>query len=264
VKVTLFTSNQPRHVALVEALAGVADEVLAVQECTTVFPGQVPDFYRKSEVMQAYFQRMMAAEREVFGRPRFCPGNARSLALKMGDLNRLALETLAPALASDVYVVFGASYVRGDLIDFLVAHGAVNIHMGVSPYYRGSATNFWALYDGRPQYVGATIHMLSKGLDSGPMLFHALPPAEATDPFLLGMKAVRSAHAGLLQYLQTGALQRMEPAEQDKTLELRYSRYDDFTDEVAEEYLGRLASPYAVRAALAQRDLGLFLRPFVG
>ena len=46
--------------------------------------------------------------------------------------------------------------------------------MGVSPYYRGADCNFWALYDNNPHYVGATIHLLSKGLDSGPILYHAL------------------------------------------------------------------------------------------
>ena len=46
--------------------------------------------------------------------------------------------------------------------------------MGVSPYYRGNDCNFWALYDDNPHLVGATIHMLTKGLDSGPMLYHAM------------------------------------------------------------------------------------------
>ena len=54
-RVTVFTSNQPRHLSLIERLAGVAEEVFAVQECNTVFPGRVGDFFRKSEVMQRYF-----------------------------------------------------------------------------------------------------------------------------------------------------------------------------------------------------------------
>ena len=60
------------------------------------------------------------------------------------------------------------------MIDFLIKD-AINIHMGISPYYRGSSCNFWAIYDGNPSYVGATIHLLSKGLDSGDILFHCLP-----------------------------------------------------------------------------------------
>jgi hypothetical protein len=74
-KITIFTGNQPRHLALIDALAAIADEVHAVQECTTVFPGEIADFYRKSETMQAHFAQVIAAEREVFGGVRFPPAN---------------------------------------------------------------------------------------------------------------------------------------------------------------------------------------------
>lgn len=262
-RISVFTSNQPRHVALIEALARVAEHVYAVQECNTVFPGEVDDFFRKSEVMQAYFRRVIAAETEVFGRPRFAPANATQLALKMGDLNRLEMEALGPALESDAYVVFGASFIKGPLCELLVRRGCYNIHMGTSPYYRGSSTNFWALYDGRPEYVGATIHLLTSGLDSGPMLFHAFPPTEACDPFVLGMRAVKAGHEALVARLASGELRRSEPVPQDKSQRLRYTRNADFTDAVAGEYLGRLPSAEDVGAALRGREMGRFLRPYV-
>jgi hypothetical protein len=260
-RITVFTSNQPRHVALIESLAGVADVVFAIQECNTVFPGRVDDFFRKSDVMRDYFSRVIAAEREVFGGPRFGSANAFQLPIKMGDLNRIDLDSLKPALESDVYVVFGASFIKGPLCDFLVKRGALNIHMGVSPYYRGSSTNFWALYDRRPDYVGATIHLLSRGLDSGPMLFHVFPPTEAVDPFVLGMKAVKAAHATLVESIRTGVISGIRPTPQDKSREIRYTRNSDFTDEVAREYLDRLPTPDEVHAALAARNTSAFLLP---
>src|SRR4051794_16837078 len=104
-RITVFTSNQPRHIALIESLATIADEVFTVQECNTVFPGKVDDFFRKSPVMQDYFSRVIAAEREVFGSPRFPNrSNVRQLPIKMGDLSRLDFTALAPAMKSDVFV----------------------------------------------------------------------------------------------------------------------------------------------------------------
>ena len=84
----------------------------------------------------------------------------------MGDLNHLKKADLKDFLESDIYVVFGSSYIKGFLVDFLIKRKAINIHMGLSPYYRGADCNFWALQDDNPHYVGATIHLLSKGLDS--------------------------------------------------------------------------------------------------
>jgi hypothetical protein len=238
-RITVFTGNQPRHLSLIAGFADIADEVFAIQECSTVFPGKIADFFRDSDVMQAYFSRVVLAEKEVFGGVRFSPHNVRSLSLKGGDLNSVDRELLAPALQSDIYVVFGASYIKGSLAEFLVENKAINIHMGVSPYYRGSSCNFWAIYDGNPDLVGATIHLLSRGLDSGCILFHVLPKPGPIDPFILGMQAVSAAHGALIQHISAGRLLSLQPVAQDKRLEIRYSRNRDFTDDVAQEYLAR-------------------------
>jgi folate-dependent phosphoribosylglycinamide formyltransferase PurN len=237
--ITVFTGNQPRHLALVNRLSERFATVHAVLECTTLFPGQVPDFFRKSDIMREYFGHVQAAERAIFGDAAFTSPNVRTLSMKSGDLNMVERRQLAAALESDAYVVFGSSFIKGWLADFLVSNKAVNIHMGVSPYFRGSSCNFWALYDGRPELVGSTIHLLSKGLDSGPMLYHALPSFDEDDPFRFTMKAVDAAQKSLVDHLASGDLFDMEPVAQDRTHEVRYSRNADFTDDVAAEYLGR-------------------------
>ena len=264
-RITVLTSNHARHAALIRTLAAQSEEVFAIQECNTLFPGTVSDLYPKSEVMAKYFEAVRAAECEVFGSVKFLPPNVRTLALKLGDLNRIPLDILEAALQSDYYVVFGASYIKGALCDALVERGALNIHLGTSPYYRGSSCNFWALYDGRADYVGATIHRLSKGLDSGAMLFHALPKPAAVDGFVLGMQAVRVAHLGLAHYLKNGEIKQMDPLPQDKSLQLRYARMSDFTDEIVRDYCSsKILDPQQIHAVLKRRDLAAFSRPFVG
>jgi len=238
-KITVFSSNQPRHISLAKELGKIADEVFFISEVNTVFPGQIDDFFKKTDVMQRYFANVISSEKKVFGDIEFLPSNIRTLSIKSGDLNRLDRSQLEEALHSDVYVVFGASYIKGWLIDFLVHKGALNIHMGISPFYRGSSCNFWALYDNNPSYVGSTIHMLSKGLDSGDMLFHCLPKFVWDSPFDFTMRSVRAAHYGLCQSISDGSIISMERVVQDKTTELRYTRNSDFTDEVANEFLTR-------------------------
>lgn len=262
-KITVFTSNQARHLSLIEDLATIASEVFAVQECITVFPGKVADFYKRTEIMQEYFSHVINAEETVFGSPRFLPSNVRTLSLKAGDLTKLNMEYLNPALQSDYYIVFGSSFIKGDLMAFLEEKRAINIHMGISPYYRGNSCNFWALYDKKPDLVGATIHLLSKGLDSGNMLFHALPKAAEVDPFVLGMQAVKAAHQGLIATLQNGEIFKLKSVVQNKTKEIRYTRNQDFTDEVAQDYLRNAMSPVEILQALQKRDLSVFHQPYV-
>ena len=262
-KITVFTSNQPRHISLINSLAAICDRVYAVQECNTVFPGEVKDLYDNSDVMNTYFQRVRSAEKEVFGNIAFLSGNVDHLALRSGDLNGLSKEILEPALESDVYVVFGSSFIKGWLIDYLVERRAINVHMGVSPYYRGSSCNFWAAYDGHSALVGATIHLLSKGLDSGDILYHALPKAEELDSFVLGMKAVKVAHESLVSRIASKEIFEYTSIPQDKSREYRYARNADFTDEVAKDYLEHLLSPEQLKAKLEQRDSSLLKDPFI-
>ena len=239
-KVTIFSSNQPRHLNLAKEFSRIADTVFLVSEVTTIFPGHVGDFYKKSEIMQTYFQNVIKSERNIFGDITFLPNNVRTLPIKLEDLNRLDTKQLSDALQSDVYVVFSVSYIKGWLIDFLVEYRAINIHMGLSPYYRGSSCNFWALYDNNPSYVGATIHLLSKGLDSGDMLFHCVPKLHSEDtPFDFTMRSVLVAQQGLVSAVDSELVFSAPTVKQDKSQEVRYSKNHDFTDDVAKEFLDR-------------------------
>lgn len=249
-KVTVFTSNQPRHLAYIEKLSRASEIVYAVVETTTAFPGLVQDFYRKSGAMQEYFSRVREAEVSIFGIHKPLPVNVRVLPIKMGDLSSLTEAHLSSILNSNYHLVFGSSYIRGWLADALVARGAINIHMGVSPYYRGSSCNFWALWDRRPEFVGATVHLLSQGLDSGPMLFHVRPRFEGQDIFRWTMQAVEDVQVEIMERISNDTIRGMSPVYQDRSLELRYCRNVAFTDEVARKFLARSISADEVRAAL--------------
>jgi len=262
-RIAVFTGNYRRHLSLIRLLADVADEVVAVQECVTVFPGVIDDRFAKSPIMDEYFQHVTAAELAVFGSLKFSPPNVRTLSLKLEDLNLMSIADLEPALSCDLIVVFGACYIKGDLIERLVEKKAVNIHMGISPYYRGNSCNFWALHDGRADMVGATIHRLSKGLDSGEMMFHAVPAPAKIDPFLYGMQAVKAAHHSLVERIRDGSLLNIEQVAQDKSQELRYTRNADFNDDVAKRYLESAPTAEMVYEQASARDLDAFIDPFV-
>ncbi len=261
-KITVFTSNQPRHQALIKQLASISEETFAVMECNTVFPGQVNDFFKKSTTMQSYFRNVMKAENGIFQNVQFLPSTIHTLPIKSGDLNKLTQPQLKQALNSDVFVVFGASYIKGWLIDFLVEKKALNIHMGISPFYRGSSCNFWALYDKNPNYVGATIHYLSKGLDSGPMLYHALPQFKGEDGFSFTMKSVKAAHKSLVNKIESGEIFRMSPVDQNKTLEVRYTKNIHFNDMVAQDFLNRDLGPEKLQRLLENSPKPDLLNPY--
>jgi hypothetical protein len=49
----------------------------------------------------------------------------------------------------------------------------INTHAGITPLYRGVHGGYWALVSGRPEEVGTTIHLIDRGVDTGPVLARA-------------------------------------------------------------------------------------------
>ena len=235
-KITVFTGNQPRHISLIEKLAGQGHEVFACIENNTVFPGVLSDFYPTNSLMHDYFVNVRKAEFDIFGRIRAFPKSVRILTNKSGDLNNLDHETLSDFLNSDTYIVFGSSYIKSWLVDFLIQHRAINIHMGLSPYYRGSSCNFWALFDQNPSFVGSTLHLLGKGLDSGDIISQEVAELRTDSVFHFTMGAVQDAQNKLLRILEDSFPENLQTIPQDKKLEIRYSRYSDFDEEALRKF----------------------------
>ena len=238
-KITIFTRNHSRHINLINLLSKLAQETFVIIECDSLFLEQQSTTLVNNLSLQEYMSQVRIAEKKVFGDINFMPPKVRSLCVKKGEINKLSYDQIRNGLSSDVYVVFGSSYIKGWLADYLISHNALNLHMGISPYYRGAACNFWAIYDSKPNFVGATIHYLSEGLDDGPILFHSIPAFNAEDPFLYSMKSVKVAQIELVKYLKIMNQLSISPIQQIKSLEKRYSVNSDFTNEVAADFMSR-------------------------
>jgi len=239
-KITLFTSNNNRHNYLINLLRNICDELWVVQECKTLFSGKNANRYSKSKIIESYFNYVKEAENKIF-RKEYVNKNSKNikiLPILFGEINNLSLSYLDNFLKSDIYVVFGSSYIKGSLIDFLISQKAINIHAGVSPYYRGTDCNFWALYDNNPHLVGATIHMLSKGLDSGSMLYHAVSKFK-TNPFEYTMSTIKAAFHSIAERIEDKSIFEINPVVQDKEKEIRYSKKIEFNDKIVNEYFNK-------------------------
>lgn len=108
--------------------------------------------------------------------------------------------------------------------------------MGLSPFYRGSDCNFWALFDNNPHLVGGTVQLISKGLDTGPIIYHALSDVK-DDPFIYSMSTVKSTIVSLVEKIKNKTLKINEAILQDKKKEIRYTKKIEFTDKVILEFM---------------------------
>jgi methionyl-tRNA formyltransferase len=80
----------------------------------------------------------------------------------------------------DVILVFGTGVVKESTLS-LASHLALNLHTGISPYYRGADCAFWPLYNNELHMLGATVHECTLQLDGGRIFGTARASLQADD-----------------------------------------------------------------------------------
>jgi methionyl-tRNA formyltransferase len=68
----------------------------------------------------------------------------------------------------DYVISFGYRYIISEDIIGRVKNPIINLHISLLPYNRGADPNFWSFYENTPK--GVSIHILDKGVDTGPLL----------------------------------------------------------------------------------------------
>lgn len=89
--------------------------------------------------------------------------------IEKGDINQQKYVDEIMALAPDVIAAYGCSIIKPPLLKAFPGK-VVNVHLGLSPYYRGTGTNFWPFVNGEPEYVGATFMYMNEGIDTGSII----------------------------------------------------------------------------------------------
>lgn len=79
----------------------------------------------------------------------------------------------------DVLLDHGTSIVKAPVLD--TSPLALNLHWGLSPYYRGVSCTGWALVNWDPYNIGVTIHKLAKEIDGGDIVAQQRATVRPTD-----------------------------------------------------------------------------------
>ena len=123
------------------------------------------------------------------------------LRIKRKDLNGKKMTNFLKRKKFDVAIVFGVGMLSKNVIKLLPKH-TINLHLGLSPRYRGTATLFWPFYFLEPQYAGFTFHKLSKDPDSGAILHQGVPQLNKGDKIhTVSCKVVLKACNDLIKLL---------------------------------------------------------------
>ena len=195
ISVVILTSRGPRHSYFCRELAGcyqvrgivVDDRYRAGNRLWNFLKDHRFNPFRmgRSLLLKRRLAPYEIRDREIEGR--FFPQPEKNgiwpsgVSLLMSrDPNNEAARDWVRTLAPDVLVVFGTRLIQEPVLS-LARFGALNIHTGLSPFYRGGQCAFWCLYEDDLDHLGVTIHHLSSKIDGGDIIYTAQPELEPGD-----------------------------------------------------------------------------------
>ena len=75
-------------------------------------------------------------------------------------------------LEPDVVIQVKAGILRRQVFE-IARIGTLNLHPGIAPLIKGQEPGYWALWEQKREWMGATLHYIDEGIDTGPALAYA-------------------------------------------------------------------------------------------
>jgi|688.fasta_scaffold462786_2 folate-dependent phosphoribosylglycinamide formyltransferase PurN len=92
-----------------------------------------------------------------------------NLKIEEGEINSKHVIDWSKTIDYDFIAVFGSGILKESWFKDQ-SKPIINLHLGLSPVYRGSATLFWPFYNEDLDNLGTTIHLVDAGIDTGPII----------------------------------------------------------------------------------------------
>lgn len=125
-----------------------------------------------------HFKDREQLEKKYFGEQEL--PNCRTIMVNENTLSSAKSVNFIRSIKPNVVLIFGTTLIRDPLYSVLPRQ-TINLHLGLSPRYRGSATLFWPFYFLEPTYAGATFHYIISEPDAGDIIHQVVPRLEKTD-----------------------------------------------------------------------------------
>lgn len=177
----LLTSNSLRHKYIAAVLTRATDLALVVTEEKSQQITNTSEYSTEdADFLDHHFASRAASEKEFFGSYSQFPNGTPLLMLGHGEINATKVYDKISAVNPDLIILFGTSIIKGPFLKEFEGR-IINLHLGLSPYYRGSATNLHPYLYEEPECVGATIHLATSKVDKGQILHQLRPEIQDTD-----------------------------------------------------------------------------------
>ena len=193
-KVIILTGSELRHDFVRKSIALDKDiEVLRTycEESEKTFLNKIDKTNQLAQLQFDHIKARKYSEYDFFNHfVALTPDASRPLLIEKGEINTSKCFDEILDLKPDLLVAYGCSLIKGPLLSEFTGR-FLNVHLGLSPYYRGAGTNFWPLVNKEPQLVGATFMHIDTNIDTGEIIHQIRARIHPEDtPHLIGNRLI--------------------------------------------------------------------------
>ena len=134
----------------------------------------------EKKLFKRHFKERDISEKKFFEKSKIDLVNINNLSISEKKMNSEIVENFIKKINPAIVIVYGACFLKKNIIKILPKN-TFNIHSGITPRFKGDASNFWAFYLLEPNNAGATLHFLTDKIDSGPIVTQVRPKLDYGD-----------------------------------------------------------------------------------
>ena len=228
--IALFTSNHLRHKYIATEIAKTLSLKLIICEEKSKIIQQTETYNDEDRfLLENHFQNRKDSEEQFFGEFQDFPSDVVRTYVAHGTINSLNTLELLKEYKIDCILLFGTSIIKPIIIQEF-PNKVINLHLGLSPYYKGSGTNFFPIVNNEFECIGATIHLATDAVDAGAILHQFRPDSiqEDDDIHQLGNKVIQKAGEIYPKIVNFFLLKKIKPCTQIQSEESKVYRIKDF------------------------------------
>jgi len=183
-KLILFSGTHPRHLFVNKELLKHFDETLVVvmerEELLPEPPAILLSHDR--DLFIKHFKNRNLVEVATYGnlRAEQVFPSCEVIYVKPDELNTDEMAKKINKFNPDFCFIFGVDLILDPVIDSL-PKDKINLHLGLSPWYKGGKTLYWPFYHLQPQFCGVTFHQITRAADAGEIIHQCVPKLEYGD-----------------------------------------------------------------------------------
>jgi folate-dependent phosphoribosylglycinamide formyltransferase PurN len=196
-KLILFSGTHPRHLFVNQEVVKYFEEVLVIvmkRESLLPSPPKNLSLHEKNLFLQ-HFNNRNDVESSIYGDldAEQVFKKHEVIYINPDQLNTESMANKVHNFNADFAFIFGVDLILDPVIGKL-PKDKINLHLGLSPWYKGGATLYWPFYLLQPQFCGTTFHQITKQADAGEIIHQCVPKLEFGDRIHdVGAKCVKKA-----------------------------------------------------------------------